>query len=199
MILLVDDERSLLKTLRAAMEDRGFEVAEATNGAQAYGLLKSPDCDGMLLDINMPEVDGLELLAVMKDDGIEIPTIVMTGDEHFDRSRLDDFPQVAGFLTKPFSYREAIELLQQHVEERVRVCLVTPGGTVTGEARLARGTSLQQALESPARLLTLFDALVEAPGIEPMTSDRLLVRKDQVVCAAHCDDLREREAGGRHG
>jgi len=86
MILVVDDDEQIVETLRTMLQQVGYRVETASNGGEAYEKVKTPDCKCMLLDINMPEVSGAELLLLMQAEDIRIPTIVMAGFDDFDES-----------------------------------------------------------------------------------------------------------------
>lgn len=77
IVLIVDDDAALRHCLREYLELEGFLVMNAANGVEAEELIrkKTPDC--VLLDILMPEKDGLEVLFDFKNSGLKI--IVMTG------------------------------------------------------------------------------------------------------------------------
>jgi len=66
MILVVDDDAQITTLLREALEREGYRVETAANGVQAFDLVKSPDCKCMLLDVNMPKINGPELLLLMQ-------------------------------------------------------------------------------------------------------------------------------------
>jgi len=77
-ILIVDDEQGQRENVRAYFEPRiRCTIAEASNGEEAIGFIKTKPCDVMILDIKMPEKGGLEVLDVAKD--LPISTIVFTG------------------------------------------------------------------------------------------------------------------------
>ncbi|MGV8048960.1 MAG: response regulator transcription factor [Anaerolineaceae bacterium] len=104
-ILVVDDEKGLVKVIRLNLEQDGFEVVEANNGAQAMDKLRATLPDLVLLDVMMPDMDGFEVLGMIREVG-NTPVIMLTakGEEN-DKVRglelgADDY------VTKPFSPRE---------------------------------------------------------------------------------------------
>ncbi|MEL7645057.1 MAG: response regulator transcription factor [Anaerolineaceae bacterium] len=104
-ILVVDDEKGLVKIIRLNLEHDGFEVFEANNGAQAMDRLRAILPDLVLLDVMMPDVDGFQVLRMIREVG-STPVIMLTakGEEN-DKVRglelgADDY------VTKPFSPRE---------------------------------------------------------------------------------------------
>ncbi len=104
-ILVVDDEKGLVKIIRLNLEHDGFEVFEANNGAQAMDRLRAVLPDLVLLDVMMPDLDGFQVLRMIREVG-STPVIMLTakGEEN-DKVRglelgADDY------VTKPFSPRE---------------------------------------------------------------------------------------------
>lgn len=114
MILVVDDEQKIVKLLRKVLELEGYMVETASNGGEAYGLVKSPDCKCMILDINMPGVNGIELLLLMQAEGITVPTILMAGFQGFDEDEMKEFSNVVRFLPKPFEMNDLLEAVRAH-------------------------------------------------------------------------------------
>ena len=106
MILVVDDDQILTDMLQSALEKMGYRVEIANDGFEAAEHLKHPDCKLMLLDINMPRVNGMELLILMNAEGIDIPTIVMAGFPDYSEDEFKPFPFVKAFLPKPFTIQE---------------------------------------------------------------------------------------------
>jgi len=106
-ILVVDDEKRMVGFIRLNLEHDGFEVIEAFNGAQAIERLRDSLPDLILLDIMMPDLDGFEVLRMVREASA-VPVIMLTakGEEN-DKVRglelgADDY------VTKPFSPRELV-------------------------------------------------------------------------------------------
>jgi two-component system alkaline phosphatase synthesis response regulator PhoP len=104
-ILIVDDEKGLVRMMRMNLEHDGFEVVEANNGAQAMDRLRAIIPDLILLDVMMPDMDGFTVLKMVREVG-PTPVIMLTAKgEEADKVRglelgADDY------VTKPFSPRE---------------------------------------------------------------------------------------------
>jgi len=113
MILVVDDDAQITTLLREALEREGYRVETAANGVQAFDLVKSPDCKCMLLDVNMPKINGPELLLLMQAEGIEVPTIVMAGFAGFEEDEMKQFGNVVTLIQKPFEMSEMLGLIKQ--------------------------------------------------------------------------------------
>lgn len=75
-ILHVDDEEGLLLLYRAELEDEGFEVESAINGEEALEKFKANPPNLVILDINMPGMNGIEVLRRMKEINADLPIIL---------------------------------------------------------------------------------------------------------------------------
>ena len=79
-VLTVDDSLMMRKFISIALTSQGFDVSEAADGGEALEIVRSSPPDCMVLDLLMPEVDGIEVLETLKRDNISFPIIVMTAD-----------------------------------------------------------------------------------------------------------------------
>ena len=116
MILVVDDDASIVGLVSLVLEREGYRVETATNGVAAYGHIKSPDCNGMLLDISMPKINGVELLMLMQAEDISVPTIVMSGFDDYDEKELKNFCNVVKYLQKPFDMDDMLRAVRKHAK-----------------------------------------------------------------------------------
>lgn len=106
-ILVVDDEVTLLNTVRAYLEQAGYTVQTATDGRSALYLFRQFQPDLVVLDIMLPEIDGLEVLRQLRQSS-EVYVIMLT-------AKADEVDKVIGlglgaddYVTKPFSPRELV-------------------------------------------------------------------------------------------
>jgi DNA-binding NtrC family response regulator len=79
-LLIVDDEPNILSTLRRALELEGHGVEVAGSGRVALDKLRAQPFDGVLLDVAMPELDGLATLKAMRESGLDMPVVMMSGN-----------------------------------------------------------------------------------------------------------------------
>lgn len=79
VILVVDDEASIRRTLREILEYEDYAVEEAEDGEAALAKLRKDRFDVVLLDVKMPKVDGLEVLAAMGKEQIDVPVVMISG------------------------------------------------------------------------------------------------------------------------
>ncbi|MGB6363286.1 MAG: response regulator, partial [Thermoanaerobaculia bacterium] len=78
-VLVVDDEKSIRDSLRMVLEYKNHKVIEASGGAEALRRVRETSTDAVLLDIKMPEMDGLEVLSNLRDQDFDMPVIIITG------------------------------------------------------------------------------------------------------------------------
>src|SRR5438093_1305337 len=111
VVLVVDDDHGVRESFRLILEDR-YEVLEAADGRQALERLRASPVDLVLLDIRLPEMDGIEVLERMKavDDRVEVilVTAVKTVRIAVDAMKLGAFD----YLTKPFDEDELLSLIR---------------------------------------------------------------------------------------
>jgi len=79
-ILIVDDERSVRALLRAVLECENHQVVEAANGRIGLELYQERSFDLIITDLTMPEMDGLDLIAELTRNFVNVKIIAMTGD-----------------------------------------------------------------------------------------------------------------------
>lgn len=79
-VLTVDDSLMMRKFIAITLANEGYNISEAADGGEAIELVRSDPPDCMVLDLLMPEVDGMEVLETLQRDNVTIPVIVMTAD-----------------------------------------------------------------------------------------------------------------------
>jgi two-component system, NtrC family, nitrogen regulation response regulator NtrX len=118
-ILVVDDEPGIRELMREILEEEGYEVRMAENGAAARAALDAKIPDLVLLDIWMPDVDGVTLLKEWKTQGrLTMPVVMMSGHgtvhTAVEATRLGAFD----YLEKPVSYKHLLETVKKAMDSR---------------------------------------------------------------------------------
>ncbi len=121
-ILVVDDERAIQRFLRPSLEENGFAVIEASNGKTALELAASKKPDVILLDLSLPDMDGLDVLKRLREWS-SAPVIVVSarGEESDKISGLDQGAD--DYLIKPFGVEELLARIRvalRHAEQVAR-------------------------------------------------------------------------------
>lgn len=129
-ILVVDDEALLVKGIKYNLENDGYEVITGNNGKDAVRLVQEQDVDLVILDVMMPELDGMEACMKIREFS-DVPVIMLT-------AKADDMDKLLGFehgaddyLTKPFNILE--------LKARVRALLRRAGRRETEQTSLTCG------------------------------------------------------------
>ena len=165
-ILVVDDEKLLVKGMKFNLENEGYEVECAYNGAAAVELAREGKFDLIILDVMMPEVDGLEACMRIREFS-NVPVIMLTAKSE-DADKLMGFECGADdYLTKPFNVLELkarVRALLRRAAgvQRSRGALLTAGDLVlnTEERTALRGG---EAVELTAKEYYLITLLMRNP------------------------------------
>ena len=76
-ILIADDDREICDLLEIYINNEGFEVVKAYNGREAYELFQKTDVDCLILDVMMPEMDGLEVVNLIREES-QVPILMLS-------------------------------------------------------------------------------------------------------------------------
>ncbi len=102
-ILVVDDEEKIRETLRGVLSDEGYEVADAGDGRSALEALRAERPDLVILDVWLPEIDGITLLEEIKRIHASLPVIIICGHANIEAAVRATRLGAADFIEKPFS------------------------------------------------------------------------------------------------
>ena len=119
-ILIIEDEEDLVKGLKLNLSDEGYEVDFALNGREGLRKILQETPDLIILDIMLPEMDGLEVCRELRKQNIGIPIIMLT-------AKGEEIDKVVGleigaddYITKPFSIRELLARIKAHLRRAER-------------------------------------------------------------------------------
>jgi len=107
-LLLLEDDANLHETVREYLEENGYRVHSAYDGFEAQDLLYEKRFDLLLLDINIPEVDGFEILREARKEGIDTPAIYLTARESVEDLERGFDSGCDDYLRKPFALKELL-------------------------------------------------------------------------------------------
>lgn len=102
-ILIVDDEPDVRELLSKFLRRRGYEVNTASDGPSALEAIRDGHPDIVLLDIRLPKMDGLSVLAHLRDESDNVAVITMSGSADEETARKSLELGAADFITKPFN------------------------------------------------------------------------------------------------
>ncbi len=113
-ILVADDDKDIRSVLALYLEDAGYEVVEAADGAEALRVLEAQDIDLCLLDIMMPELDGYQVLKRVREDD-DVPVIVVSAKGQDSEKILGLNLGADDYLVKPFNPLEAVARVNSNI------------------------------------------------------------------------------------
>lgn len=123
-ILIADDEvierRALAFIMTERMRIEGLELDEAENGRAALELARARDYDLILMDVQMPLMDGIETATAMRAQGIDAPIVIVSAHDRFDYARSALRVGVAEYLLKPASAEDLAAAVQRGLEVSAR-------------------------------------------------------------------------------
>jgi len=115
-ILVIDDEKLIRKSLKVALEEAGFKVLVAETGAKGLSLAKKNGIDLILLDIKLPDINGIDVLKVIKEMDSETIVMMMTGYGTIENAVLAMKEGAFDYINKPFKANNVISLIRCALE-----------------------------------------------------------------------------------
>ncbi len=167
-ILVVEDSAPLARTVSEAFRAKGYAVDALSHGDDADSALRTQPYDLVILDLGLPDMDGLQLLRRMRDRKSRVPVLVLTA-----RDGLDDRVQglnlgADDYLCKPFALAEL----------EARAAALIRRGVGGSNAVLTHG---RISLDTSGRVATVDGAPLDLPRRELALLEALLLRAGQVV------------------
>jgi DNA-binding NtrC family response regulator len=163
-ILIADDERAIRRALREIFEFEGYSVDEVENGEEALVALRKKEYDAIFCDIKMPHVDGIEVQAQMKLEGINVPMIMISGHGTVETAVQAIKNGAFDFIEKPLDLNRLLITLR-NVKERGQLLSETvqlkttirkfKGTSIIGESASIKGilAMIEKVAPSDARVL----------------------------------------------
>jgi DNA-binding NtrC family response regulator len=115
-ILIVDDEKLIRWSISERLAKEGLSSVEAGDGAAATGALAAGPVDLVLLDLNLPDTDGLTLLRQFQSQAPELSVVIMTADSSVDKAVEAMKLGAHDYLTKPFNFDELVMIVRRALE-----------------------------------------------------------------------------------
>jgi len=175
-ILLVEDDDSLAAGLKEALGREGFVVNHVATGRLALAAVAAELPDIIVLDLGLPDMDGLDVLAALRGDGVRTLILVLTARGELDDKIIGLDKGADDYLAKPFDMQELAARLR--VFER-RLSTTTTSAILIGEVELdtvAHAVKISgKAVDMPRREYMLLKTLMESAG-QVLTRDALEAR-----------------------
>jgi DNA-binding response OmpR family regulator len=178
-ILIAEDEPRIAAFIEKGLKSNGFTTAIAASASETLNMVMGGEFDLLILDLGLPEKDGLEVLEELRGQGAQIPIVILT-------ARDDIQDKIAGleggaddYMTKPFRFEELLARVKLRLRSRTPS---TPqeessltAGNVCLDLRTRKATVGDKMIELPAREFTLAEMFFRHPG-QVLTRQQLLDR-----------------------
>jgi DNA-binding NtrC family response regulator len=166
-VLVVDDEPELRRTLARVLSAEKMTVLTAVSGEEALDILSREAVDVALVDLQMPGLSGLDLLAEARRRGSEVDVVIMTAHGDVDVAVRAMHAGAYHFLTKPFRSLEEVSLTVQKAAEHRRLV----DRTLVLERRLQRSEKFGDLIGSASRMHEVYARAMGVAG----TSSTVLI------------------------
>ncbi|WP_116368859.1 winged helix-turn-helix domain-containing protein [Parahaliea mediterranea] len=117
-VLVVEDDRALARALCAALEEAGLLVEQVDTGAGADYCLRTDHYEALVLDLGLPDGDGIQWLSRWREAGIDLPVLVLTARERWSDKAAGFSAGADDYVTKPFEVAEVLFRLRALVRRR---------------------------------------------------------------------------------
>ncbi|MGL1893738.1 MAG: response regulator transcription factor [Spirochaetaceae bacterium] len=172
LILVVDDDKDLRDFTISCLEEEGFKIISAENGEDAIIKSVTPKLDLVLLDLNLPDMDGEDILQNIKSKNNMLPVIVLSGKKSTSSKVLTLGLGADDYVTKPYSEDELIARIKANIKkysifnkisESKKSHLISLGNITLDQRSFIVKTSCKEEKLSP-RLFSLLRFFMENPS-----------------------------------
>lgn len=207
-ILIVDDEAGIRQTLRGILEDEGHSVTAAADAVSGQALMASDEFDLVLLDVWLPDRDGLDILEELREGDFQTPVIVISGHGNIDTAVKAMRIGAHDFLEKPLALNRVVVSVENALERnRLERQVRELSSRLDPERRLIGDSPPMRRLKNELRLAAHAESRILITG-ENGTGKELVARRVhglsrrrrrafvEVNCAAIPEELIESELFG---
>ncbi|MGH8328623.1 MAG: response regulator transcription factor [Steroidobacteraceae bacterium] len=172
-VLLLEDHRAMREMIADHLKERGFAVDAVSRGEEAIAAAGVAQFDAVILDLGLPDIDGMQVLVALRSSRAELPAIILTARDSIDDRLLGLNSGADDYIVKPFNLLE--------LEARLRAVLrraASPRGRsysvggVTLDTVTREASAFGKSLELTRRETALLEELMRVPG-QVITKDRL--------------------------
>ena len=117
-ILIVDDEQDLLETMTKRMRKRGMQVLSASSGPEAIELIQQEPIDVVLLDVRMPQMNGIDVLKRIKELKPMVAVVMLTGHASIDSAVTGIEYGAFDYLIKPVDFDSLCYMIEDAYQEK---------------------------------------------------------------------------------
>jgi two-component system response regulator QseB len=172
-VLLLEDHRAMREMIADHLKERGFAIDAVSRGEEAIAAAGVARFDAVILDLGLPDIDGMQVLASLRTTRAELPAIILTARDSIDDRLLGLNSGADDYIVKPFNLLE--------LEARLRAVLRRSGnprattyslGGVTFDSVTREAAAFGKSLDLTRREAALLEELMRVPG-QVITKDRL--------------------------
>lgn len=164
-LLLAEDERALSRALTVILGHNGYTVDAVYNGADALDYLACGEYDGVILDIMMPRIDGIEVLRRMRAEGNSVPVLMLTAKSDIDDRVLGLDCGADDYLTKPFATQELLARLRAVTRRQGgRAENIIKAGDLALDCSQMELSSVGGKISLTAKEFGIMEMLMRSPG-----------------------------------
>lgn len=179
-ILIAEDESRIASFIEKGLKANGFTTTIAPCGEDAIAFVLADDYDLLILDLGLPDIDGLQVVESLRGQGAKLPIVILTA-----RDDIND--KVAGleggaddYITKPFRFEELIARVRVRLRHRYNIHQSMGETTLqvdelTLDLQTRRANVNGDLVDLPAREFTLAEAFFRHPG-QVLSREQLLSR-----------------------
>lgn len=164
-VLVVEDEPNLSRQLRRNLESAGYAVDHAPDGEEGLFLGETESYDAVVLDLGLPEIDGLEVLRRWRSAGRRMPVLVLTARDSWSDKVTGLDAGADDYLAKPFETEELVARLRALIRRASgNASAQLTAGDVTLDTRTGRVTKAGEAVKLTAQEYKLLSYLMHHKG-----------------------------------
>jgi DNA-binding NtrC family response regulator len=116
--IIIDDDPEVRSTLTAILENESYVVESAENGKKAYRMCEKTPFDIALIDVELPDIKGTELLHLLNERRPKMVRIIITGHPSIENAAKSVNEKADGYIMKPFNVPELLAMIKRLIEEK---------------------------------------------------------------------------------
>ncbi|WP_062520619.1 response regulator transcription factor [Demequina silvatica] len=175
-ILVIEDEDRIATFVAKGLKAAGFATTRAATAAEGFDTAITGDPDLIVLDLGLPDADGLDLLARMRASGVTVPVIILTARRSLDATVAGLEGGADDYMGKPFGFDELLARIRLRLRaEPQGESTAVSHGSLSLDLRTRRATVGGREVELSAREFALAETFLRNPG-QALSREQLLSR-----------------------